>query len=715
MLVMVKYAVASEPEPTFTTTGTADTGNATIISIGDTFNDGGTGVNAFGPRTANRNATADWTLARKAFGAVTTTEDDSLILYLCAASGTGSTAGVPSILEGPATQINSQDGTANSDACAWGYQKTAGLTASDVFAVATATTSPAGFQATLSIRPPAGGVTNRPAYIVSDACKLLNTGAGAAETTSYGNTSASAANATFTPGSLTLNGAPVIVGGTTYTLADNGINSFHSASQLIGVASTTSWGSNQTVMPIMSDLAGENLLLHVSPSVPKAIQTTTSVALSVRSGIAIGLASTAGNCKVWHVHGAGTSWGQSQYVPVVINTDNASAVIGSLGTLDTASITTVGLFSGIFTTAANWLCMSWWKLGVTVVSGGHANGPVTVPDLVAVLATGKERRSVISQGAGQILSYQMIQIGDGAVNSAYVNLSAAAFEFPRQYNKALKQVNYCSVDNKCGIVFYPGAGDYIDLRNAVFSSPSKFLWQWHAASSASATVLTSGMQVIGGGDVQLRAAVPLSGASFTDCLTIAQNACVMTSCNFSNCTITSASLADVASVTNSTFKSGGTGYAFVVTGTAATVSLTGNTFTGYAATNGVTGNEAIFVNIATGTVTLNISGGSTPSIRTAGAAVVVNNSVAVTIEASVSLVGAEIRIYDMDNTPAGSLGTELSGIETAVAATYVYGGSAGNTVWIQIMLAGYAEFGQSFLIPSSATTFTATLTTEINS
>ena len=87
-------------------------------------------------------------------------------------------------------------------------------------------------------------------------------------------------------------------------------------------------------------------------------------------------------------------------------------------------------------------------------------------------------------------------------------------------------------------------------------------------------------------------------------------------------------------------------------------------------------------------------------------------AVILTIAAQVSLVGAEIRIYDLDNSPAGSLGTELAGVESCGDATFPYIGAAGNLVWVQIMLAGYREFGQSLVFPASDATFSAILTVE---
>jgi hypothetical protein len=87
----------------------------------------------------------------------------------------------------------------------------------------------------------------------------------------------------------------------------------------------------------------------------------------------------------------------------------------------------------------------------------------------------------------------------------------------------------------------------------------------------------------------------------------------------------------------------------------------------------------------------------------------------VTIAAQVSLVGSEIRVYDMDNNPAGSLGTELSGTESCPTSTYEYVGESGNTIWVQIMKDGYIEFGQSIVIPEvSAYTYSVTLQQDLS-
>ncbi len=86
-----------------------------------------------------------------------------------------------------------------------------------------------------------------------------------------------------------------------------------------------------------------------------------------------------------------------------------------------------------------------------------------------------------------------------------------------------------------------------------------------------------------------------------------------------------------------------------------------------------------------------------------------------TINSNVSLAGAEIRIYDMDNIPAGSFGTELTGVESNPSSTFAYNyGSAPNDVWIQILKDGYVEYGQPYTLTASVATLTATLQADSN-
>jgi hypothetical protein len=90
------------------------------------------------------------------------------------------------------------------------------------------------------------------------------------------------------------------------------------------------------------------------------------------------------------------------------------------------------------------------------------------------------------------------------------------------------------------------------------------------------------------------------------------------------------------------------------------------------------------------------------------------DEVTVTVSANTSLLGAEVRVYDMDNIPTGSLGTELSGTESCPGSNYSFQSSSGNLIWIQIMKNGYVEFGQSISIPALDTTLSITLVADNN-
>lgn len=84
-----------------------------------------------------------------------------------------------------------------------------------------------------------------------------------------------------------------------------------------------------------------------------------------------------------------------------------------------------------------------------------------------------------------------------------------------------------------------------------------------------------------------------------------------------------------------------------------------------------------------------------------------------TLTAQVPLTGAEVRVYDLDNVPVGSLGTEIAGTESA-GSTFSFDAQAGNLVWIQIMKPGYVEYGQQIAVPDEATTISVILQAELN-
>lgn len=143
-----------------------------------------------------------------------------------------------------------------------------------------------------------------------------------------------------------------------------------------------------------------------------------------------------------------------------------------------------------------------------------------------------------------------------------------------------------------------------------------------------------------------------SNSTITDCVfntcgQITSGAADMDGCSFNQGTAATAVLAatpaEAALITNCTFISDGTGNGLEITGTAADFTLTGVDFSGYSTT--VDANKAIYVNIATGTVNITISGGSgvtaASHVRTAGATInVIVGAVTVKVTATTETGGA---------------------------------------------------------------------------
>jgi hypothetical protein len=136
----------------------------------------------------------------------------------------------------------------------------------------------------------------------------------------------------------------------------------------------------------------------------------------------------------------------------------------------------------------------------------------------------------------------------------------------------------------------------------------------------------------------------ITGTTFRRCNLVTTGGATFTGCTFddtndSTKAVIVSSPANAAKISDSTFISGGTGHGLEIGGTAADFTLTGCDFSGYdTADPGTAANKAIYVNIASGTVNLTISGGSGISadhhVRTAGATVnILTGSVTLTVTA----------------------------------------------------------------------------------
>jgi hypothetical protein len=167
-------------------------------------------------------------------------------------------------------------------------------------------------------------------------------------------------------------------------------------------------------------------------------------------------------------------------------------------------------------------------------------------------------------------------------------------------------------------------------------------------------------------------------STFRRCQLVTQSSATFTGCTFDSTADSVKALLsnNPGAISNCTFVSSGTKHAIEIS-TAGTYSFSGNTFTGYASTDGSTGNECIYNNSG-GAVTLNVSGGTTPTIRNgSGATTTVNSTVTVTVTPLAT--GSEVRAYKVSD------GTELAGIESSTGSSFAMGLPSGVAVNIVVL------------------------------
>ena len=133
---------------------------------------------------------------------------------------------------------------------------------------------------------------------------------------------------------------------------------------------------------------------------------------------------------------------------------------------------------------------------------------------------------------------------------------------------------------------------------------------------------------------------------------------------------------------------------FDATNSPTTINLSGHSYSGYNASNGQT-DSTILIRRTTGTVTINVSAGDTPSYKSLGATVSVVSSTTVTLTGLVA--NTEVRVYDTSDDSVVD-GVENSG--TSFAFSY----TSGENVYIRIFHIDYLPADiTNFTIPASNT------------
>lgn len=411
-----------------------------------------------------------------------------------------------------------------------------------------------------------------------------------------------------------------VTGVTVSATADAGYNPFRGSMTTAGASSTTGLAHTEFDLTATQDVTTGDLIfgtyMHTGP---RDYLDSGNVA---RGGKYILLGSTSGNWRAWVVGGQFSKTDSPNVrINFLIEPSYTTTQYTSAGTANYASLDYLAFGSSGYFGAPSIRWNELWELRTAVLAGGSATAPFNFDDLIFTVNSGCGNIPVLQQSGSSAVVWIPLQFGGNEKIGISINLRT--FQWSRQASPTTGYVDCHVSDGALGVEFYgTGANDYLHFTNCVFTRDTPYYWRFNASHSASADIDFSGTSVIGA-NVTLRSTVTLDSMTFIDSASLALNSAALTNSTFDNSKVSTSVIAELADIQNSSFISSGTGYAIEVTGTAGNVTLTGLTFTGYASTDGSTGNEAIFVNIGSGTCNITIIGGTVPSIRTAGATVVV--------------------------------------------------------------------------------------------
>ena len=484
--------------------------------------------------------------------------------------------------------------------------------------------------------------------------------------------------------------------------ADSGYNPFRAATRVIAASSKTVLYASQNRRTTNDDMTvGAGVLFGTfRPQLPRDYL---DMGKAVKGGTLLGIADASNNYQFWCIAGQlskTTDPSSRQNYAIEVNTSDTDYARST--TLPTLSAINDIYFAGSGYYGA--CSVEWselWLLNKTVVAGGTTANPLDFLEIEFAVNRGSGNIPLVVRNGSSATFWTAIQFGGSDPIHVACNLNV--FQYPRK-SDILDYLDFHVSNNKMGFEFYGLSGDLLDFANSVFTSDSPYYWRFNASHNAGATLNFSGTTVVGA-TVTLQATSDLDGTDFINCSTFTQNGATLTNCAFTNTKVSASSTADAVLISSSSFtKTTGTQHGIEISGTAANCTLSNLTFTGYASSNGSTGNEAIYVNISSGSMTISIDGGSTPSIRTAGATVTVENSVNLIItvlDSSTNPVPtAQVAIYRVsddvelmnEDTQTVTTGAFVVGIKYTIVnvgdTDFTLIGATSNTVGIGFIATG---------------------------
>jgi hypothetical protein len=433
----------------------------------------------------------------------------------------------------------------------------------------------------------------------------------------------------------------------------------------------TDFGSN------ISFATGDCYWLWVYFAAPNALKTEALGGLQALVG------SAAGAYELWNVLGSDYyTYGGWRCIPVDITQVTRDAVVGApAGTYRIFGVycnTTVGIGKGN-------------PLGIDVIRKGRGEARFSGGDLANGYATFE---GFSTQNDNQANRWGLCQFDDGSfrVQGKFVFGSGAAVDF-RDSNRSIIINNIRKVSSDFNRFEIQNAGSRVDWSTINITSLGTVA-RGNFECVADADLNMDGCSFTDMGTFIFKPASSIVGTTFRRTGQITLGGGTMSGCLMTNDRdpIALSCGSSVAGLSDTEFVSDGTGHAIEITsGTSHT--LSGLIFSGYAASNGSTGNETLFVNIASGSVTINAD--SAISYRTAGATVTV-----VVGQKTLTLTGL-VSGSDVVFLEAGT-STVIESIDQNIGSTYAFSYSTPRSVDIGVIKPGYiVNYTRNFALPTS--------------
>lgn len=317
----------------------------------------------------------------------------------------------------------------------------------------------------------------------------------------------------------------------------------------------------------------------------------------------------------------------------------------SSGTLDWSAVTRV--FFGLHRDASVNTVYSlrvnnlWLHSGPAKIVLGGEHRPAEIADFINAVKSWGMLDLATVQGGAQYELKLPVQIGDGTTET-YFDGSMKAVAYPYQHSNT--KVNNWNMgwmmnEDSAGITVNASAADTIILENGLVAASAKQYLTLDAATSVAATYELA--QSYANLEVTWNGGVPCDGLVFAQCYDIMLGAAQSTMLRVSGSQATTAAvtLQDGASITDSTFIAGSESYAIEIT-EAGDYTLEGNAYTGYT--------KPIYISATTGTVTISIlSSDAVPTYDTDGATVVIDQPYASLASITNLVAGSRVYIYNV--------------------------------------------------------------------